>query len=114
LIFNRLRDIKRNLQYIQGRVFSHFDVAGILSELPGIQRIRTGDIGRAGEFFLAGDLAQLTCKEVNVNTDASKFGKAVFAFVASLGAVKKVITDSRLRRDVLSRLEAMGIEVRAV
>jgi hypothetical protein len=89
-------------------------VAGILSERPGIRGIRTGDIGRSGEFFLAGDLAEPTCKDVIVVTDASKFGKVAFASVASLGAVKKVITDSRLRRDVLSRLEAMGIEVTAV
>ena len=89
-------------------------MAGILSERPGIRGNRTRDIGRAGEFFLAGDLAELTCKEVIVVTDASRFGKVVFASVASVGAVKKVITDSRLRRDVLSRLEARGIEVTAV
>lgn len=89
-------------------------MAGILSERPGIRGIRTGDIGRSGEFFLAGGLAELTRKEVIVVTDASKFGKVVLPSVASLGAVKKVITDSRLRRDVHSRLEAMGIEVAAV
>jgi len=55
-----------------------------------------------------------SAKEVIVVTDASKFGKVVFASVATLGTVKKVITDSRLRRDIISRLEAMGIEVTAV
>ena len=52
-----------------------------------------------------------SAKEVIVIADASKFGKKVFAAVAPLTAVHRVVTDASIRRDVLSRLKAKGIEV---
>jgi len=55
-----------------------------------------------------------SAKEVIVITDASKFGKVAFAAVAGLEVVKRVITDSSDPREVVSRLEAMGIDVLAV
>jgi len=55
-----------------------------------------------------------SAKEVIVVTDASKFGKVAFAAVAGLNVVKQVITDSGLRRDMILRLESMGIEISAV
>jgi len=59
--------------------------------------------------------AMVACaKEVIVVADASKFGRVAFATVAGLDAVKRVITDSSLRRDTISRLDSMGIEVSVV
>jgi DeoR/GlpR family transcriptional regulator of sugar metabolism len=59
--------------------------------------------------------AMIACaKDVIVVADSSKFGKVAFAAVAGLDAVKHVITDSALRKDTISRLESMGIEVLAV
>jgi DeoR/GlpR family transcriptional regulator of sugar metabolism len=55
-----------------------------------------------------------SAKEVIVVTDSSKFGRVAFAAVAGLNVVKHVITDSGLRRDMILRLESMGIEVSAV
>jgi DeoR/GlpR family transcriptional regulator of sugar metabolism len=55
-----------------------------------------------------------SAKEVIVVTDASKFGRVAFAAVAGLDVVRHVVTDSRLRKDVASRLESMGLQVSAV
>jgi len=55
-----------------------------------------------------------SAKEVIVVADASKFGRVAFATVTGLDAVKRVITDSSLRRDTISRLDSMGIEVSVV
>jgi DeoR/GlpR family transcriptional regulator of sugar metabolism len=53
-------------------------------------------------------------KEVVVVADASKFGTVALAAVAGLHVVKRVITDSRVRKDTVSRLESMGIDVAVV
>jgi DeoR/GlpR family transcriptional regulator of sugar metabolism len=55
-----------------------------------------------------------SAKEVIVVTDASKFGQVAFAAVAGLGVVSRVITDSGVRKETVSRLESMGIDVSAV
>jgi DeoR/GlpR family transcriptional regulator of sugar metabolism len=55
-----------------------------------------------------------SAKEVIVVADASKFGKVAFAAVAPLHAVQRVITDARIRPDVLGRLESAGIQVSVV
>jgi DeoR/GlpR family transcriptional regulator of sugar metabolism len=53
-------------------------------------------------------------KEVVVVADASKFGTVALAAVAGLHVVQRVITDARARRDTVSRLESMGIDVAVV
>lgn len=46
--------------------------------------------------------------------DSSKFGVQAFTHVATLDKVDAIVTDRRLERDVLERLEGRGISVTAV
>jgi len=52
-----------------------------------------------------------SAKEVILVADSSKFGKLAFAAVAPLRLVNRLVTDTGLDRESVSRLEEMGIEV---
>lgn len=50
-------------------------------------------------------------KEVIVLADSHKFGKASLSAIAPVTKVHKVVTDKKAPREILSKLEALGIEV---
>jgi DeoR/GlpR family transcriptional regulator of sugar metabolism len=52
-----------------------------------------------------------SAKECILVADASKFGNIAFAAVAPLSAVHKIVTDSAVKPEIVSRLKEMNIEV---